>query len=171
MDIISALAVSIGLLAGIAVWLFLGPLGGLGLSVWAAFVAWACFYHCGGKEAGLQKTIVHNIFGAVLAWISLMVISQTGVAAQLGVPLWGGIVVAVAVFVLVMAAKLPQLSDIPASVFGFACVAALALAGGKLAAVTAVSFENPLINIIISMAIGALFGYISEKGAGVLVKK
>ena len=30
-------------------------LGGLGLSIWAAFIGWASFYHCGGKEAGLQK--------------------------------------------------------------------------------------------------------------------
>ena len=76
MDIISALAVSIGLLAGVATWLFLGPMGGLGLSLWAAFVAWATFYHCGGKEAGLQKTIVHNIFGAFLGWLALLAISQ-----------------------------------------------------------------------------------------------
>jgi len=72
MDIISALAVSIGLLAGVATWLFLGPMGGLGLSLWAAFVAWATFYPCGGKEAGLQKTIVHNIFGAFLGWLALL---------------------------------------------------------------------------------------------------
>lgn len=170
MDIITALAVSIGLLAGVATWLFLGPIGGLGLSVWAAFVAWACFYHCGGKEAGLQKTIVHNAFGAALGWLALIVVSQTSVGAALGVPLWAGICVGVTVFILVIAAKIPMFSDIPASVFGYACVAALALAGGKLASVTAVSLENPLINIVISMAIGALFGYASEKGAGAIAK-
>lgn len=84
MDIIAALSVSIGLLAGVATWLFLGPMGGLGLSVWATFIAWASFYHCGGKEAGLQKTIVHNIFGAVIGWIALILVTKIplGVAAS-----------------------------------------------------------------------------------------
>lgn len=170
MDIISALAVSIGLLAGVATWLFLGPIGGLSLALWAAFIAWASFYHCGGKEAGLQKTIVHNIFGAVVGWVALMMITQIPAAASLGLPLWGGICVAITVFVLVMAAKNAMFSDIPASVFGFASIAALALAGGKLGAITTASLDNPLPNIVISMVIGALFGYVSEKGAGAIVK-
>jgi hypothetical protein len=167
MDIISALAVSIGLLAGVATWLFLGPMGGLGLSLWAAFVAWATFYHCGGKEAGLQKTIVHNIFGAFLGWLALSAISQL----SLGVPLWAAICVAISVFVLVIAAKNATFSDIPAAVFGYASVAAFALAGGKLSAVTSASLENPFVNIVISMVIGALFGYSSEKIGGAIVQK
>ena len=171
MDIITALSVSIGLLAGVATWLFLGPIGGLGLSVWAVFIAWASFYHCGGKEAGLQKTIVHNIFGVIVGWIALILVTQIPLGAALGVPLWAGICVAVTVFGLVIAAKNEMLSDIPASVFGFASIAAFALAGGKLGAVTAVSLENPLANIAISMVIGALFGYVSEKVAGAIVKK
>jgi len=171
MDIITALAVSIGLLGGIAAWLFLGPMGGLALSVWAAFIAWASFYHCGGKEAGLQKTIVHNVFGAIMGWIALILVTQIPLGATLGVPLWAGICVAVTVFILVMAAKNAMLSDIPASVFGYASVAALALAGGKLGAVTAGTFENPLLNIVVSMIIGAIFGYVSEKIGGALAKK
>lgn len=171
MDIITALSLSIGVLAGIATWLFLGPIGGLGLSIWAAFIAWGCFYHCGGKEAGLQKTIVHNIFGALMGWATLLLVTQTPLGASLGVPLWGGICVGVAVFLVVYVAKSPMLSDIPASVFGFASVAALSLAGGKLGVLTAASLENPLINIVISMVIGALFGYVSEKIAGVIVRK
>jgi Protein of unknown function (DUF1097) len=92
-------------------------------------------------------------------------------AGALGLPLWAGICVAITVFVLVIAAKTPMLSDIPAGVFGYASVVALALAGGKLGALTAGSLQNPLANIIISIVIGAGFGYLSEKGAGALVKK
>ena len=74
-------------------------------------------------------------------------------------------------FILVIAAKVPLLSDIPAGVLGFASVVALALAGGKLTALTAASLENPLPNIVVSMVIGALcFGYISEKAAGAMAK-
>jgi len=170
MDIITALAISIGLLGGIAAWLFLGPIGGLGLSIWAAFIAWASFYHCGGKEAGLQKTVVNNVFGAIVGWVALMLVTQIPLANSLGLPIWAGICVAITVFILVLAAKIPLLSDIPAGVLGFASVVALALAGGKLTALTAASLENPLPNIVVSMVIGALFGYVSEKAAGAISK-
>jgi hypothetical protein len=170
MDIITALSISIGLLGGIATWLFLGPIGGLGLSIWAAFIAWASFYHCGGKEAGLQKTIVNNVFGAIIGWIALMLVTQIPLAGSLGLPVWAGICVAITVFVLVICAKIPLLSDIPAGVLGFASVVALALAGNKLTALTAPSLENPLISIVISLVVGAVFGYISEKAAGAMSK-
>ena len=59
MDLITALAVSIGVLGGIATFVFLSPFG-WGLHIWAAFIAWATFYHCGGKEAGLTKAITQT---------------------------------------------------------------------------------------------------------------
>ena len=68
------------------------------------------------------------------------------------------------------AAKNPMLSDIPASVFGYAPTAGLALVG-KNFAVTSLSLENPFINVALSLVIGAIFGYISEKVAGAIVKK
>lgn len=173
MDIITALAVSISLLGGLATWLFLGPIGGLGLSIWAAFLAWGSFYHCGGKMAGLQKTILHNIFGAGVGWVALMLVTQVPLAASLGLPLWAGIVIVITVFILVMAAKSPMFSDIPAGVFGFASIVAFALAGDAkaLGAVTSASLANPFFNIVVSMVIGAIFGYISEKVADALAKK
>jgi Protein of unknown function (DUF1097) len=170
MDMITALAVSIGLLGGIAAWLFLGPIGGLGLSIWAAFIGWASFYHCGGKEAGLQKAIVNNVFGVIVGWIALLLVTQIPLAGSLGLPVWAGICVAVTVFVLVIAAKNEMLSDIPAGVLGYASVVALALAGNKLGALTAPSLDNPLINIVISMVIGAAFGYLSQRAATAVAK-
>jgi hypothetical protein len=170
MDLITALAVSIGLLGGIAAWLFLGPIGGLGLSIWAAFIGWASFYHCGGKEAGLQKAIVNNVFGVIMGWIALLLVTQIPLAGSLGLPVWAGICVAVTVFVLVIAAKNQMLSDIPAGVFGYASVAALALAGNKLGVLTAPSLENPLVNIVISIVIGAAFGYVSQRAATAVAK-
>jgi Protein of unknown function (DUF1097) len=85
-------------------------------------------------------------------------------------PLWAAIAVGVTVFIMVFAATNFTLSDIPASVYGYAATAGYGLAGGKLGAVTAVSMENPLVNIVVSMVIGAVFGYISEKVAGALSK-
>jgi Protein of unknown function (DUF1097) len=170
MGLIQALAISIGALAAVATFLFLGPMAGLGLSIWAVFIAWATFYHCGGKEAGLIKTITHNIFGSVLAWIALLAITQIPLAGTIGLPLWAGICVGVTVFILVMAASNASLSDIPASVYGYAPVAAYALLATKLDTLTSAGLTNPLINIVISMIIGSLFGYVSEKIAGALAK-
>ncbi len=170
MDMITALAVSIGLLGGIAAWLFLGPIGGLGLSIWAAFIGWASFYHCGGKEAGLQKAIVNNVFGVIMGWIALLLVTQIPLAGSLGLPVWAGICVAVTVFILVIAAKNQMLSDIPAGVFGYASVVALALAGNKLGVLTAPSLENPLVSIVISIVIGAAFGYVSQRAATAVAK-
>jgi hypothetical protein len=170
MDMITALAVSIGLLGGIFAWLILGPIGALGLTFPAGFIGWASFYHSGGKEAGLQKAIVNNVFGVIMGWIALLLVTQIPLAATLGLPVWAGICVAVTVFIMVIAAKNQMLSDIPAGVFGYATVAAYALVGNKLGVLTAPSFENPLINIVISMVIGAVFGYVSQKAAGAVAK-
>src|ERR1700734_3870148 len=150
MDLITALAVSIGVLGGIATFVFLSPFG-LGIQIWVVFIAWATFYHCGGKEAGLTKALTNNIFGAIMAYVALLLVTQIPLGAALGVPLWAGICVLITVFILVYASKLPMLSDIPASVLGYAAVAAMALAGNKLGAVTTGSMENPFIVIVLSL--------------------
>ncbi len=168
MSLITALAISIGGLGAIATYLFLTPSIGMGAQIWAAFIAWACFFHCGGKEAGLKTTIVSNIFGAVMAWIALLLVVSIPLGGTLGVPLWAAICVGVTVFALVLAANMPALSAIPASVYGYASVAAYALLATKLDTLTLPSMQNPLVVVVVSMVIGALFGYLSEKIAGML---
>lgn len=163
MSLIPALAVSIGVLGGIATWLFLGPAASFNLQIWAAFIAWGCFYHVGGKEAGLKNTIVHNIFGAVTAWIALLLITQIPLAGTLGLPVWAGICVGVMVVIVVLAASNPNFSIIPAAVYGFASTAAYALLGTKLDTLLSASLTNPLLIVPLSMIIGAVFGYVSEK--------
>jgi hypothetical protein len=170
MDLITALAVSIGVLGGIATLVLLSPIG-MGMQIWVAFIAWATFYHCGGKEAGLTKALTGNIFGAILAWIALLLVTHIPLGGVLGVPLWAGICVLVTVFIIVYAAKSPALSDIPANVFGYAAVAGLALTGNKLGAVSSATLDNPLVVGVISLIIGAILGYISQKIALALVQK
>jgi hypothetical protein len=169
MSLVTALAISIGVLGGIATFCVLGPLAVLNLQIWAIFIAWACFYHCGGKEAGLRNTIVNNVFGAVVGWITLLLISEIPLGATLGVPVWAGIVVFVMVFVLVIAAHNPMFAVIPAGVYGFAAVVAHALLGTKLDTLLAASMHNPLFTIVVSMVIGALLGWVSEKIAVAMV--
>ncbi|HEX2257315.1 MAG TPA: DUF1097 domain-containing protein [Afifellaceae bacterium] len=161
MSLITALAISIGGLGGIATWLYLGWLPGL--QIWATFIAWACCFHCGGKEGGLKTTIVCNIVGAVLAWIALLLVTRTGLADSLGLALWAGICVGITVAILVLLANIPAFATIPAMVYGYASVAAYALLTGNFDALTAASMENALVTVVVSMVIGAILGYISEK--------
>lgn len=163
----SALAISVGVLGAIATWLFLGPLGGA-LAIWAAFIAWGCFFHCGGKEAGLQSAILNNAAGAVIAGITLIVATKTGMADKLGLPIWAALCVGVGVAAMVVLANVPVFAAIPAQVYGFASVVAYTLMKDAAGSLTAGSLENPVVIIILSMIIGAVFGYVSEKVAGML---
>ena len=54
MSALIALAVSIGVLAVVATFLALGPLAAFNVQIWQIFIAWACFYHSGGKTDGAQ---------------------------------------------------------------------------------------------------------------------
>ena len=170
-----ALSLSIAVLGGIWAFLALGPLAGFVL-VWAGFIAWGCYFHSGANVDALVKTIVGSIYGIVVAWIALLIIVNVSVAS-LGV-VWPAIVVGVTVFFLVIVASIDKLSVVPANVYGYAATVAYALhqqgtdgGPGPLQSLTSASFLNPLILLIVSMVIGAIFGYVSGQLAGMLTKK
>ncbi|MGQ0674340.1 MAG: DUF1097 domain-containing protein [Hyphomicrobium sp.] len=167
MDLITALAISIGVLGGLATFVFLSPMG-LGLSIWAAFIAWGSFYHCGGKTAGLQTSVLGNLWGALWGALTLAAVTKTGLADSLGLPMWAGICVAVGVALMILGSKLPNLSSIPAAVYGYASVIALSLLTNAAGNVTLAGWENPALNIAISMVIGGVLGLVSEHVAGLL---
>jgi tetrahydromethanopterin S-methyltransferase subunit C len=65
-------------------------------------------------------------------------------------------------------ANVPMFSSIPGQVYGFASTAGYALLSNKAGMMATPTLENPVLIIIVSMVIGALFGYVSEKVAGML---
>ena len=166
MTALVALAVSIGLLGGIATALYLK----VGLAIWAGFIAWACFFHTGGDTEALKKTIIGNLFGifcaAVAAWLLLS--TNMGAAGP-------AVIVGVTVFLMVLAAHLKPFATIPASVDGYAATFAYllqtaeAMVIGKLLIVDIVG--NPILVVAISMVLGAIFGWLSARLAGALTKK
>lgn len=160
----TALAISVGVLGAIAAWLFLGPLGGA-LAIWAAFIAWGCFFQCGGREHGLQTTIICNVLGAIIGGLTLLAASAS-VGASLPPNVWMAICVGIGLAVMVLLANIPMFSTLAAQIYGFACVIALTMLGGG--SVTATSLANPVVAIILSMIVGAVFGYVSEKLAAML---
>src|SRR5258708_32891886 len=97
-----ALSVSIAVLGAVWAFLALGPLSGF-LLVWAGFIAWGCFFHTGGDNKALVKTIVGNAYGALVAWIALLIIVNIPIPAMGAV--WPAIVVGVTVVFLVIVAS------------------------------------------------------------------
>jgi Protein of unknown function (DUF1097) len=160
MPLLFALAISIGILAVVATWIFLGPLAALSFQIWQAFVAWASHYNNGGKVAGARITVTCMSFGAVVGALSVMLAGQLGGLGSLAAPVAVGIGAAA----IVLAAHLGALATIPASVYGFACVAGLILLKGMAP-------MDALLPTIGSIILGAAFGYASEAIGGMLAKK
>jgi len=158
-----ALAVSVGVLAVVATWVFfLGPSEMHHLQVWTAFIAWGCHYHSGGKMSGTTKTIICMSFGAVVGMTAGILAG--GAFASLG-QFAAPVAVGLGATVICLASKVPFLGTIPASVYGFASIAGLFLLG------TGMSPTRALLPTILSIIIGAAFGYVSEALAGALGKK
>jgi hypothetical protein len=167
---LTALSLSIAVLGAVWAYLALGPLAGFVL-VWAGFIAWGCFFHCGGDQKALIKTICGTAYGAVIAWIALFIVTKLP-ENSMGA-LLPAIVVGVTVFFLVIVASVEQLSAVPAQVYGYAATVAYSLhdtANAPMANLTSPSFANPLI-LLVSFVIGAVFGLLSGKLAGALTKK
>jgi hypothetical protein len=167
MPALFALATSVGVLAIVATWLFFGPLAALNAQVWIAFIAWGAHFHCGGKVKGTLDTIICMSFGAVIGMLAVLLAGNLGAIGQFAAPLAVGI----GATVIVLSSSLSFLAAIPASVYGFAAIAGLWLLGGTAVLGAGATVVNALVPTIISVAVGAAFGYISEVGAGALQKK
>lgn len=167
MSKLTALSLSIAVLGGIWAFLALGPLAEF-VAVWAGFIAWGCFFHTGADTAALQKTIVGMSYGAVIAGIALLLAGTN----PLGLPgaVGPAIYIAVTVFLLVIVARFDLLSVVPANVYGYAATAAYGLQTANAASTTAVSLANPVVIIIISTVLGAVFGLVSAKVAAAIEK-
>ena len=150
MDMLTALALSIGIL--IALWVKVGTMASL--LVPAGIVAWACFFAAGGKMQGLQKTIASNVSGVVWVWLAMTLIGML----NMGSLAW--VIIGVVAFILVLQSKVPALSFIPGAFCG--------------AAVTAWAAPTDLkgyLMVAVALVAGAVLGYVSEMGAGMLAKK
>lgn len=157
-----ALAASVGVLAVVATWIFgLDPVAAAKLQVWQAFVAWGCHYHSGGKATGTRNTVVCMSFGSVVGMAAVMLAGQMGALGSFAAP----VAVGLGATVIVLASSVPLLATIPASVYGFASIAGLILLGAGMTPTMA------LLPTLLSIVIGAAFGYVSEAVAGALTAK
>ena len=103
-----------------------------------------------------------------------VVIVSFSLADALTLPVWAGIVVGITVGLMVLGAKIAAFSTIPASVYGYAAVFAYllqtpdAMTKEKL---MSVGLANAFFLVVISLIVGALFGYASAKMAATLTAK
>ncbi|HEX5385875.1 MAG TPA: DUF1097 domain-containing protein [Gemmatimonadales bacterium] len=149
MSLLMALALSIGVL--IAAWTFIA-LGSLALPVWAGIIAWGAFFAAGGKGDGLLKTIASTLSGVFWAFIALTLNARFGGNAAV-LP----ILVGAAAFVMVAQSKVSLLSFIPGSFLGAATAVGVV-----------VGSNSTWSKVIIALVAGAVFGWLSERLAGVL---
>jgi hypothetical protein len=156
MDVLVALAVSIGIL--IAAWTYIALGTAAALPVWAGIVAWGCFFAAGGKTTGLTKTVASNLSGVFWAFVALYLsASLPGVGAL-------SLLVGVAALFMVLQSKIAVLSFIPGAFLGAATAVSVVVgAEGK--------FPHPWARTVIALVLGAVFGYLSEMLAGAIARK
>jgi len=162
MPALFALALSVGVLAVIDTWLFVVPLAAfLPGMVWISFIAWGCHFHSGGGIKGSTTAIVGMSFGALVGMVAVMLAS--GPFAGLG-DLAAPIAVGLGAAVICLASAISLLSVVPASVYGFASIAGPILLADM-------SPTEAFVPTVVSVIIGAAFGYVSEMLANALTKK
>ena len=156
MDVLVALAVSIGIL--IAAWTYIALGTAAALPVWAGIVAWGCFFAAGGKTTGLTKTVASNLSGVFWAFVALYLsASLPGIGAL-------SLLVGVAALFMVLQSKIPALSFIPGAFLGAATAVSVVVgAEGK--------FPHPWARTVVALVLGAVFGYLSEMLAGAIARK
>ena len=172
MPALFALALSVGVLAIAATWLFFSfdLLADSHAQVWQAFIAWGAHYHCGGKIKGTTTAIICMSWGAVVGMLSVMLTGHLGALGDFNAP----VAVGLGATVIVLSSKLSFLAAIPASVYGFASIAGLWLLGAAAplgVEASAFNVTAALLPTVIAIVVGALFGIVSETLAGALTKK
>ncbi|MDO9105621.1 MAG: DUF1097 domain-containing protein [Methylovulum sp.] len=173
MNKLTALSLSIGVLAGVATFLAVGPLSGV-FFIWAATIAWAAYFFLGASKEALVNTIVCGIFGVFMAWVTALLLTEISPEATLGFPFMAAVTVTVAVIVMCLAASCPKLAAIPASVLGYSSTFAYLLqTPDKLNqdVLLGVSLSNPLLVISISIVVGTYFGQLSGQLAAKWTKE
>jgi hypothetical protein len=106
-------------------------------------------------------------FGAVIGMLAVMLAGTIGALGQFAAP----VAVGVGATVIVVSSSFKYLAAIPASVYGFAAIAGLWLLGGAGVLGVGSSVSAALLPTVISIIVGALFGYVSEAVANALTKK
>ena len=165
MPAVVALALSVGLLAVLDTWLFVGPLASSILAglVWVSFIAWGCHFHSGGGIKGTTTAIACMTWGAIVGMGAVMLASGP-LGSALGAEVGTAVAVGLGAALICLSSVVPLLLTIPASVYGFASIAGPIILRGDAP-------QAALMPVVAAVIIGAVFGYVSEVVANALTKK
>lgn len=160
-----ALALSVGVLAVLDTWLYVGPLSSTILAglVWISFIAWGCHYHSGGGIKGTTTAVACMSWGALVGMGAVMLASGP-LGTALGAEVGTAVAVGLGATLICLSSKVPLLATIPASVYGFASIAGPIILRGDAP-------EKAIMPVVASIIIGAVFGFVSEIVANALTKK
>lgn len=156
-------AAVVGVAAGALAFLALGPTSPFGLQVWALLTGWASFLLLGGGLDGLRKSAIHSLFGASLALGALVFATHQPEALGVDFAVWAALGVAVTVALVTLAARLPLLGSVPASLLGYVSVLVATLPDYRVERILSPSVGNPVFGAVASLIIGALFAYAAEE--------
>ena len=134
--------------------------------VWVVFVGWASFFAAGGGLLGFTRSLMMSIVGVIVAVLVLLVVQPLGGSA------WSvAVAVGIGAAVLVAVSAVKGLEFTPAGFLGFASTFGV-LAAGTGGAFDPLSFTHPVVQVVIALIIGALFGSASGLfSAALTVKK
>ena len=172
MSPLTARSVSMALVGGVAAVLLYSQ----GFLVWPALIAWAAFLDAGGDVSAVKRTIIGNVFGACLAWVTLLVALNVTFPSdsQMWIPRTA-IAIAISLLLLVLATRIEALSRLSTSLYGYAALfgAYIIAVEGRTAleGLTSQHLNNPLILVVVSMVVGAVGGLASNRLAEAMAKK
>jgi len=129
------------------------------LLVWAAFIGWASYDHSGANTQAAMRSSAALVFGVIMAWLVAIVVA--GGVLPLSVPLATAISAGVASFLIVVASRVPLLSVVPATFYGFASTFAyLSLKPGVFTfnVLISLGWRNPIAAVTVSLLIGTALG-------------
>ncbi|MGE7991146.1 DUF1097 domain-containing protein [Pseudomonas sp. NPDC089554] len=170
MPTVLATAIGVGIMGGVAAWLFLS----VGtLLIWAAFVAWASYFAIGGDRTAIGLNLTSNAFGVAVAWL-VALLALANPFDALPAPVWVGILVSLSVLLYILASPIPAFSSVPAVTLGYATTFAfLSQTPGAFTypALLSISLHNALLIVLLSMSLGTGFAVASARLSSTLASK
>ncbi len=150
-------SISIGILTG--VWFQITVLIPW-LVAWVGYAGWSSYYYAGGDNAALTKSIAANVAGMVQGAIFFWLWVTFGAGNMILL----STIIGIYCFIMTMEGGIPLLSAIPGQFAG------AAVFFGNLGAHKG-DIVDTLISTFVCMVIGNLFGILSAKLPGMVVKK
>lgn len=147
----NSLALSVGLLAGLSIWVT----DLVSIPTWLMFLAWLTFFFCGLGREGLKLQLSSNLWGIGVGVVALTILESAQGPLLLTVA-----VIAAAAFVIAQSQRIPTLAQGPGSFVGFAMIAAGVQITGL--PITDWTTSGPVYVAVIAVLLGSAFGVGSQ---------